>query len=91
MKFRAKIKGKDSASEGVAEVVASNLKATERFADPETHGSDEWDAAFDKEYRKLMGFVVKFVQEGGGGSDSVTLEFDTEAKTCVVVPLRKVK
>lgn len=89
-KFQLKVKGKDSVTEAAANIAATNLEATGKFTDP-NHLTDGWDGAFEKEYRRLMKLVEKFVQDGEGGDDSVTLEFDMQAKTCVVVPLKKVK
>lgn len=38
---------------------------------------------------KLKKLVSKFLEDGEGGNDAVTVEFDTDAGTCVVVPVKK--
>ena len=87
-KFRIEVNGKDSISEGISPIAVANCEA--RGLDYEKDG-DKWDDEMEKESAKLRKFVERFVQDGEGGSDYVTVEFDLEAKTCVVVPVKKTK
>jgi hypothetical protein len=78
VKFRLRVDGKDSISEGV-------IKALEKEG-------DGWsDEKFEREAGRLEEFVKKYVEDGEGGNDAVTLEFDTDAKTCQVVQAKKAR
>lgn len=86
MKFRIRVDGKESMSNGLGEAASSILEFRGmKFEEDD----DAWDAAMEKEEGKLSKFVGRFIEDGEGGNDAVTLEFDTEAKTCVVVPVKK--
>ncbi len=84
MKFQIEIQGKDSISEGVSRATMTQMKNKGISEDDAA-----WDEKFEKEADKLEAFVTKFLIDGEGGDDSVVVEFDTEAKTCVVVPVKR--
>lgn len=86
-KFRIVVDGKDSISEGVSNMAVARLKA--RGVPYSDTDHEKWDDEMEKEWARLEKFVTRFVKDGSGGSDSVTLELDLEAKTCVIVPVRK--
>jgi hypothetical protein len=82
MKFRIHVQGKDSISEGVSAATAKLLTARGMVFE---QGDEKWDEVFEKEEAKLARFVKQFVEDGEGGDDAVTLEFNTHKKTCTVV------
>ena len=90
MKFQVEVSGKDGVAEGISEAC---VKERERVTGREY--SAEFDGDSDPGYyplrKKLEKLVHQFVQDGEGGNDSVVLEFDTETKSCTVVPRKKVK
>lgn len=90
MKFRIKVLGKGSISEGVVKPSLAVLKSKGvKYGGPD---DDAWDDALEKEQNRLEKFAEQFLIPGRGGDDAVTVELDTEAGTCVVVPrVKKVK
>jgi hypothetical protein len=87
MKFRIKVLGKDSINEGVVKPSLAVLKEKGvKYGGPD---DAEWDEAIEAEQKRLEKFVKQFLIDGSGGDDAVTVEFDTEAGTCVVVPRAK--
>lgn len=90
MKFKIRICGKDSVYEGVlAAATDQRQKDLGRKYGPEFDGDD--DPGFKKLCDKLTKFVAKFVEDGEGGDDAVTVEFDTDAGTCEIVKPKRTK
>lgn len=90
MKFRIKVDGKDSIGEGIVKPSLAILKAK----GVKYRGADDaiWDNEIEREQKRLERFVSQFLISGNGGNDAVTVEFDTDELSCVVVPrVKKLK
>lgn len=82
-KFRVVVDGKDSAHEGVLRAASARLEAR-----PDLPSDDQWDELLEREVASLHALVKRFVSDGNGGNDRVTLEFDTATGACSVVPIK---
>ena len=82
--FRITVKGKNSVSDRVSEAAMALLQS---------HGvepvGDDWDEKMETEIDRLMAIINRYVVDGRGGNDAVTLDFDMAAGTCAVVPVDK--
>ena len=72
MKFRLKFKEDDGTEEDLRYVANESLKNCDL-------DEDEIEAVFELRVNKLNGFINRWVGK------TVTLEFDTEEDTCIVV------
>jgi hypothetical protein len=88
MKFRIRVGGKDSISNGVSDAPRAAMGLPDNF-DPDADVSSIF--RYEAAIKNLHAFVERWCENGDGGEDHVTLEFDTEAGTCVVVPVREAK
>lgn len=86
MKFKIRVDGKDSISEGLSQATVTKLEADGLSFEA---NRAKWERQQEIVYNKLKKFVAQFLEDGEGGNDGITVEFDTDAKTCVVVPVKK--
>ena len=79
MKFRVTMKDPDGVYESLRDATSESLKA-----EPGSLDEDEIDALTEIRQEKLGKFTEKWITY----SEYITVEFDTEAGTCVVVPVK---
>lgn len=84
MKFRIRVGGKDSINDGISVAPHAAFGLPEDF-DPDV--DEKSIRRYEAASARLERFVERWCENGNGGDDHVTLEFDTEAGTCVVVPV----
>ncbi len=86
MKFQIRVGDKDSVANGLCDTAVAALDAAGYT--PEAFRA-KWYNMLEKKVKELNKLVSRFLVDGNGGNDSVTVEFDTDAETCIVIPVRK--
>lgn len=76
MKFQVQFKDPDVVYDAARDAARENM--------PEGIESDEVEALLDGRTEKLTDFASTWIKYG----EYITVEFDTEAKTCVVIPTK---
>lgn len=83
MKFRVIMKTPDAMEDACREVAEINLSRRSEDEGGDCSAEDT-KVLIEEQSHTLANFACKWMRHG----ELVTLEFDTEADTCVVVPMR---